>query len=255
LLTEIGHERAQELWLHGGYPGSILADSDDKRFAWREAFVKTYLEMDIPQLGIHVPAVQLRRFWTMLAHCHGQLWNASQIAASMNLSAPTIKKYLDILEDTFIVRQLQPYYPNIKKRITKSPKIYIRDSGLLHNLLRVRNYEELHDHPALGSSWEGFVIEQIIGIAPPTWETYFYRTAVGAEVDLLLISDQNDPIAIEIKYSLSPKASRGFWSSLEDLQCRKGFIIYPGEDSYPVSNEVDVLPLKNIQALFNGGKG
>jgi predicted AAA+ superfamily ATPase len=119
----------------------------------------------------------------------------------------------------------------------------------------VRNYEELHNHPTLGSSWEGFVIEQIIGIAPPTWETYFYRTAVGAEVDLLLISDQNDPIAIEIKYSLSPKASRGFWSSLEDLQCRKGFIIYPGEDSYPVSNEVDVLPLKNIQALFNGGKG
>jgi predicted AAA+ superfamily ATPase len=193
LLPEIGHERAQELWLHGGYPASILTDCDDDRFAWREAFIKTYLEMDIPQLGIHIPAAQLRRFWTMLAHSHGQLWNASRIAASMNLSAPTIKKYLDILEDTFIVRQLQPFYPNIKKRVTKSPKIYIRDSGLLHTLLKIRNFDELYSHPTLGSSWEGFVIEQIIGIAPTNWEAYFYRTTAGAEVDLLLFNDRMSP--------------------------------------------------------------
>ncbi len=251
LLPEIGNEKAQELWLHGGYPASILTDCDDDRFAWREAFIKTYLEMDIPQLGIHIPAAQLRRFWTMLAHSHGQLWNASRIAASMNLSAPTIKKYLDILEDTFIVRQLQPFYPNIKKRVTKSPKIYIRDSGLLHTLLKIRNFDELHSHPTLGSSWEGFVIEQIIGIAPANWEAYFYRTTAGAEVDLLLFNDRNEPIAIEIKYSLSPKVSRGFWNSLEDLQCTKGFIVYPGEDSYPVSSQVNTLPLKSISTLFD----
>ncbi|MBM4135294.1 MAG: ATP-binding protein [Nitrospira sp.] len=246
ILEETGYSNIQQLWLRGGYPLSYLSENDDASFTWREAFIKTYLEMDIPQLGIHVPAAQLRRFWTMLAHSHGQLWNASQIANSLGISAPTVRNYLDILAETFIVRQLQPYYFNIKKRLIKSPKVYIRDSGLLHALLRIRTIEDLQSHPSLGSSWEGFVIEQIIGLIPESWQAYFYRTNAGAEIDLLLFDDKNKPIAIEIKYSASPKVMRGFWNAYEDLSCERGFVIYPGEETYPLGNNVFALPVKEI---------
>ena len=245
-LHETGHKRIQQLWLRGGYPESYLSGDDEESFVWRETFIKTYLEMDIPQLGIHVPAMQLRRFCTMLAHFHGQLWNASQIANSLGLSAPTIRNYLDILEETFIVRRLVPYHLNLKKRLIKSPKVYIRDSGLLHALLRLRTSEDLQAHPSLGSSWEGFVIEQIAGVIPESWEIYFYRTSAGAEIDLLLFDQKRRPIAIEIKYSLSPTVTRGFWNAWEDIACRRGYVVYPGEESYPMGSGVSVLPVKDL---------
>jgi hypothetical protein len=251
LLAEINSESIQRLWLRGGYPESYLPKGNDNSFAWREAFIKTYLEMDIPQLGIRIPSQQLRRFWTMIAHSHGQLWNASKIAGSFGISAPTVRSYLDILEETFIVRQIQPYHSNIKKRLIKSPKVYVRDSGLLHTLIHIRTYEDLHSHPSLGSSWEGFIVEQVIGILPERWQAYFYRTGAGAEIDLVLFDSKHKPIAIEIKYSMSPKIERGFWNAYEDLSCKKGYIVYPGAESYPLSKNVFTLPVKDLSKLFD----
>jgi predicted AAA+ superfamily ATPase len=249
-LAEINSENIQKLWLRGGYPKSYLLRSNDDSFTWREAFIKTYLEMDIPQLGIHIPAQQLRRFWTMIAHSHGQLWNASKIAGSLGISAPTVRSYLDILEETFIVRQIQPYHFNIKKRLIKSPKVYIRDSGLLHTLLNIRTIEDLHGHPSLGSSWEGFIVEQILGILPERWQTYFYRTGAGAEIDLILFDSKHKPVAAEIKYSISPKVDRGFWNAYEDLSCKKGYVVYPGVESYPLGKNVVTLPVKDLAEIF-----
>jgi predicted AAA+ superfamily ATPase len=250
-LAEINSENIQKLWLRGGYPKSYLLRSNDDSFTWREAFIKTYLEMDIPQLGIRIPAQHLRRFWTMIAHSHGQLWNASKIAGSLGVSAPTAKSYLDILEETFIVRQIQPYHSNIKKRLIKSPKVYIRDSGLLHTLLNIRSIEDLHGHPSLGSSWEGFIVGQILGILPERWQTYFYRTGAGAEIDLILFDSKHKPVAIEIKYSMSPKVDRGFWNAYEDLSCKKGFVVYPGVESYTLGKNVLTLPVKNLSIIFD----
>jgi len=249
---EIGYDQSsiQNLWLKGGYPESFLADEDKISFQWREAFIRIYLERDIPQLGIKIPSLQLRRFWMMLAHSHGQLWNASQIANSLDTSAPTVRHYLDILEDTFIVRQLQPYYANIKKRLIKSPKIYIRDTGLLHALLKNRTFDALQSHPCLGNSWEGFVIEQITALVPDK-DVYFYRTSAGAEIDLLLFTKSDEPIAIEIKYSASPKPSKGFWIALNDLACRKGYVIYPGQESYPIASNIEVLSIHHLSRVYH----
>jgi hypothetical protein len=249
--AEGGYEKTQQLWLRGGYPESYLAATDMKSFSWRESFIKTYLEMDIPQLGIRVPASQLRRFWGMLAHSHGQLWNASQIANSLGITAPTVRHYLDILDDTFITRQLPPYYANIKKRITKSPKIYIRDSGILHALLGKPAFDQLQAHPSVGSSWEGFVIEQILRATPAGRQYYFFRTSAGAEIDLLLADGGHHLIAIEIKYSFSPKPSKGFRTAYNDLSCRKGFVVYPGEDSYPIGKDTFVIPLKDLARIIS----
>jgi len=247
-LEETGYEEGviRSLWLKGGYPESYLAGCDDLSFTWREAFIQTYLERDIPQLGIRIPSLQLRRFWTMLAHSHGQLWNASQIAKSLGVTAPTVKHYLDILTETFMVRQLQPFHSNMKKRLIKSPKIYIRDSGLLHSLLRNKTWETLQGHPMAGHSWEGFVLEQILNMIPENGEKYFYRTNAGAEIDLIIFSERS-PVAIEVKYSSSPKVSKGFWSAYEDLKCKRGFVIYPGKDFYPMGKNVFALPVSEIK--------
>lgn len=245
-LNEVGTTKFRQLWLRGGYPESFLARDDDKSFSWRESFIKTYLEMDIPQLGVRVPATQLRRFWTMLTQSHGQLWNASQIANSLGVTAPTVRHYLDILDDTFLVRQLQPFHGNIKKRTTKSPKVYIRDSGLLHALSRNPTFEQLHAHLSVGASWEGFVIEQIIRLIPSSWQYFFFRTHAGAEIDLLLLDKKNRLIAVETKYSLSPALTRGFWNAYEDLACRKGFVVYPGDESYPLGKSVFALSIKEL---------
>ena len=249
-IHETGHKNIQQLWLRGGYPLSYLAGSAEDSFQWRESFIKTYLEMDIPQLGIRVPSTQLRRFWTMVAHSHGHLWNASQIAGSLGVSAPTVRSYLDILEETFVVRRLQPYYVNVKKRLIKSPKAYIRDSGILHSLLRIEDLDDLMGNPAVGRSWEGFVIEQIIGLLPEGWSYFFYRTGAGAEIDLLLVDKKNRPIAVEVKYSASPKAERGFWNALEDLSCRKAFIVYPGEETYPSGKNTVTLSIKKLHNII-----
>ena len=252
-LKEIGYDKKnmKNLWLKGGYPNSFLSNTDELSFQWRESFIKTYLERDIPQLGIHIPANQLHRFWTMLAHTHGQLWNASKIANSLGVSSPTVKKYLDILEQTFIIKQLLPYHANIKKRLVKSQKIYIRDSGLLHTLLNIKTFDDLNSHPALGNSWEGFVTEQINSLIPDSWQTFFIRTSAVAEIDLLIIDHHNNKIAIEIKYSISPKISKGFWHAYKDLSCHKGYIIYPGKESYPINNNVTVLPLQNTGEIIS----
>jgi len=248
-LRETGSESLPKLWLRGGYPDSFLAGSDEQSFACREAFIKTYLEMDIPQLGLQIPSLQLRRFWTMIAHSHGQLWNASKIAESLGISAPTTRRYLDILSETFITRQLPPYYANVKKRLVKSPKVYIRDSGLLHALLMLRSLDELQSHPSLGSSWEGFVIEQIISTLSGTGEFFFYRTSAGAELDLLFLDRKNKPIAVEVKYSLSPGLSKGFRNAFADLACKQGFVVYPGEESYPLAENIFSLPVKKLRDL------
>jgi uncharacterized protein len=242
--TDTGH--FSRLWLRGGYPCSYLAVSDEESFVWRDAYIKTYLEMDIPQLGIHIPSVQLRRFWTMLAHSHGQIWNGSKIAGSLGVSAPTVRHYLDILTDTFVVTQVQPYHANVKKRLIKSPKIYIRDSGLVHALLHIETIDDLQAHPSLGSSWEGFVAEQITGLMAGKSEVYFYRTNAGAEIDLLFFDKTNSPVAVEVKYSLSPRVTKGFWNALDDLGCKAGFVVYPGEEAYPLGRNVSTLPIKEL---------
>lgn len=249
-IYETGHKDTLRLWLRGGFPLSFLSDNDNESFSWRESFIKTYLEMDIPQLGIRVPAQQLRRFWMMLAHSHGQLWNASRIAGSLGISAPTARHYLDILEDTFIARQLMPYHSNIKKRLVKSPKVYIRDSGILHALLMIWRLDDLQGHPTAGSSWEGFVIEQIFAAMPKGWQAYFYRTSAGAELDLLLFDSSNRAIGVEIKYSSTPQVGKGFWSAFNDMSCKKGFVVYPGDELYPLTKSVFVLPVKQLAKLF-----
>lgn len=248
-LSEVGYDKVQQLWLRGGYPESFLSDNDSNSYTWRENFIKTYLEMDIPQLGIQIPSMQLRKFWTMLSHYDGQLWNASQIALSLGISAPTVRNYLDILEETFIVRRLPPFFSNLKKRLIKSPKVYIRDTGLLHALLRSKNLEDLQGHPGIGSSWEGFIIEQILQLIPNNWQAFFYRTNAGAEIDLLLLNDKSEVFAIEVKYSASPKLLKGFWSAFEDLGCLKGCVVYPGNEKYPISDNVFALPAKNLSLI------
>ncbi len=249
-LTETGLEPLRQLWLRGGYPPSFLAEDDAESMNWRRSFIATYLERDLPQLGIRVPAGQLRRFWTMLAHLHGQLWNASRIAASMELSAPTIQRYLDILEDTFIVRQLRPYLANIRKRIVKSPKVYVRDSGLVHALLGIETGEDLAAHPTLGASWEGFVLAQILSLVPDGWQSYYYRTGAGAEIDLVLLDRRQEITAVEIKYSSAPQPPKGFRIACDDLKCGKRFIVYPGTERYPLPGGITALPVQDIPALF-----
>lgn len=249
-LAEIGAGDLQQLWLRGGLPDSLLARTDDDSFAWRETFISTYLERDLPQLGIRIPATHLHRFWTMLAHRHGQLWNASAIAVALGVTPPTARHYLNILEDTYVVRQLPAYFADIGKRLTKSPKVYLLDSGLLHTLVGVRNFDDLQAHPLVGHSWEGFAIEQVLRMKPRSWQACFFRTFAGAEIDLLLIDGKGEMIALEAKYSLSPKPARGLWVSYRDLGCRKGYVFYPGDEEYPIGEGAWALPLSSIQKVF-----
>lgn len=244
VLPETG--RRDALWLRGGYPESFLAPTDEISDGWRQSFIRSYLERDLPQLGIRIPTAQLRRFWTMLAHSHGQLWNASRIAAGLGLSAPTVRHYLDILEDTFLARQLQPYHPNLGKRLTKSPKVYLRDCGLLHALLGLRTQDELLGHPALGASWEGFVLEQVLATASPERQAFFFRTSAGAEIDLVLVGRRGEVTAIEAKYSSAPAPTKGFWNAYRDLECCQGFVIYPGREKYPLGQGVTALPIEDV---------
>jgi len=249
LITELESDKktVDKLWIRGGFPDSFLAKNEEASLNWRESFIKTYLERDIPNFGIKIPSIQLRRFWMMLAHSHGSLWNASKIASALGVSAPTAKYYLDILEETFIVRHLPPFYSNIKKRLVKSPKIYIRDSGLLHNLFGIENKEGLLGHPAAGHSWEGFVIEQVINMLPKKYTFYFYRTSSGAEVDLVVVKGDKPVLCIEVKLSLSPVPTQGFFNSMIDLHCYNGIIIYPGNDTYSIKNDVKIMPILKLQ--------
>lgn len=228
-------------WLRGGYPRSILADSDDISFQWREDYIRTFLERDIPQLGFHIPASMMGRLWQMLAHCQGQVLNASKFAASMGVSSHTIRKYIDLLEQTFMLRVLLPYTGNTKKRLVKSPRVYIRDSGILHALLGIENSQELFGHPVYGPSYEGYVIENII-TRLRRWKASFFRTSNGAEMDLVLEKGRRK-VAVEIKSSTSPVTSKGFWTSIETIQPDETFIIAPVDSAYPVAENVTVMPL------------
>ena len=228
-------------WERGGYPLSWLASSDADSFEWREAFIQTHLERDLPTLGIRVPGLHLRRFWQMLAHSHGQLWNASRLASSFGVSAPTMQHYLEILESTYMVRRLLPLTANLGKRLTKSPKVYIQDSGLLHCLLGIQSVDELYGHPVAGASWEGWVMEQLIRVLGPAWRLSFYRTAAGAEVDVVAERGSRR-LAFEMKLSTAPAPTKGFWQALADVKPEQTYIVAPVEAEYPVAETVHVIP-------------
>ena len=247
-LLEIGTDQMQTLWARGGFPRSYLADSDSDSLAWREGFIQTFLERDIPQLGITIPAPAMRRFWTMMENYHGQTWNASELARSMGLSDKTVRSYLDILTGTFMVRQLQPWYENIGKRQVKAPKIYLRDSGLLHSLLSLSGHYELMGHPRLGASWEGFAIEQILQAVRPQ-EAFFWSTYSGAEIDLFLFHEGKRQ-GFEVKFNEAPGISKSMRMTLNDLALEHLWLIYPGETRYPVDDHITVLPLSEIFELF-----
>jgi len=244
-LDEVGAstENQAKLLLRGGFPESFLAATDKASLRWRQAFIRTFIEQDLPQLGINIPAAHIRRFWQMLAHLHGQLWNASQMAASLGLTPPTMRRYLDILADTFMVRVLPPYHANLGKRLIKSPKVFLRDSGLLHALLNIETIEDLYGHPIVGASWEGLVIEHLIG-SPRNQaaEPYFYRTVAGAELDLV-ISAPTEMRAFEAKLGLSPSLTKGYHLALVDLGITLGSVVYSGTESYRMTNDTQVTSL------------
>jgi predicted AAA+ superfamily ATPase len=228
-------------WERGGYPLSWLAGSDADSFQWRDAFIQTHLERDLPTFGIRVPALHLRRFWQMVAHSHGQLWNASRLAASFGVSAPTMQHYLEILESTYMVRRLLPLTANFGKRLTKSPKVYIQDSGLLHCLLGIRSVDELYGHPVAGTSWEGWVLEQLVRVLGSAWRLSFYRTAAGAEVDVV-VERGNRRLAFEMKLGTAPALTKGFWQALADIKPEATYIVAPVEAEYPLAETVQVIP-------------
>jgi predicted AAA+ superfamily ATPase len=253
-IAELGGEVIDPLWLRGGFPESYLAASDAASLRWREDFIRTYLEREIPQLGPRIPAETLRRLWAMLAHNQGQLLNAAAIARGLGVSAPTVNPYLDLLVDLLLVRRLQPRLANVGKRQVRSPKTYVRDSGLLHALLGLGDKEALLGHPVLGGSWEGYVIENLIALAPPRVEPSFYRTSGGAEIDLVLRWPEGHEWAIEVKRSLSPRPTRGMRSAMQDLDPERSFIVYPGKDRYRVDEQIEVVSLPDLAAdLIAGG--
>lgn len=235
-----------KLWLRGGFPDSYLANNDEDSYAYRRNFIRTYLERDVPQFGPRIPSETLERLWIMLAHSQGQLLNASSLANSLSISAPTVSSYIDLLSDLLLVRRLPPLHANTKKRLVKSPRVYVRDSGLVHALLGVGNYNQLSGHPVYGSSWEGFVIENLLSVAPDRSIASFYRTAAGAEIDLILDLPGGQRWAIEIKSGLEPKLQKGFYHALEDIAPDRSFVVYAGTDRYPVTTTTDAIGLKEL---------
>jgi predicted AAA+ superfamily ATPase len=246
-LWEVGVGRKTSLWIRGGFPRSFLAADDRDSMAWREDFIRTFLERDIPQFGITIPAETLRRCWTMLAHYHGQVWNAAQLARSLGTSENTARRYLDILAGAYMVRVLPPWFENIRKRQVKAPKIYIRDSGLLHALLQLPTWQDLHGHPTLGASWEGFALEQVIG-ALKTRDAYFWATHGGAELDLLTLVRGNR-YGFEFKYADAPGRTRSMHAAIEDLGLEHLWVIYPGQQEYALDAEISVIPIDRVLNL------
>jgi len=247
LEVEAAHKgNIRRLWLRGGFPRSYLAANDDISFEWRQDFIRTFLERDIGMLGFRMPPTRLGRFWKMCAHIHGSLLNASKLADSLGVSSHTVRSYMDILEHTFMVRVLLPDAPNLKKRLVKSPKIYIRDSGILHALLDIRTHDDLLAHPVLGASFEGFAMENILACAK-NYEPSFYRTSAGAEIDLILRKGRRT-LAFELKSSTVPRVSKGFWNALDDISPDEAYVVAPVKESYPMKGEVMVSPLQEITA-------
>jgi predicted AAA+ superfamily ATPase len=237
------------LWVRGGFPESFLASSDERSFAWRTAFIRTYLERDVPALGPRIPAETLRRFWQMLAHSQGQMLNAAQLAGALAVSGHTVARYLDLMVDLMLVRRLEPWSSNARKRLVKTPKVYVRDCGLVHALLGIHNQEELLGHPVAGFSWEGLHIENILSTLPAAARAAFYRTAAGAEIDLVIEFSAKERWAIEIKRSLSdPRPSKGFYIACDDLKASRRIVLYPGDESFPLDAKTQVMPLKRLLA-------
>ena len=240
----------EKLWFRGGFPDSYLAESDSASWHWRQDFIKKYVEKDIPLFGPQVPATRMRRFWTMLAHYHGQQANLSDIGKSLEVSHTTIKTYLDTLQDFFMVRQLPAWSGNTKKRLVKTPKIYIRDSGLLHSLLTIQDFEHLLGHPVLGASWEGFVVETVLNSISSSWTPSYYRSSNQAEIDLVLEKSNQEVWAIEVKRSIAPSLSSGFHRACEDIGATKKWVVYSGKDRFPIKNETEVIGLIEFLGLL-----
>ncbi len=234
------------LWLRGGFPDSFLAGSDGQSMRWRMDFIRTYLERDIPQFGRRIPAETLRRFWTMMAHHQGGMLNVAQLARNVGVDVKTATSYIDLLTDLLLVRRLPAWHANLGKRLVKSPKVFVRDSGIVHALLSIRDEDTLLAHPVVGASWEGFVIENLLNLAPEGVHGYFYRTGGGAEIDLLLHFPGGRLWAVEIKRSLAPRPERGFHSACADLQPERRFVVYPGAETFPLTPEIEAVPVRDL---------
>ncbi len=247
-LLEVATSPAEQdrLWLRGGFPDSFLASADGLSMRWRRDFIRSYLERDIPQFGPRISAETLRRFWTMLAYNQAAMLNAAQLSRSLGVDVKTVSAYLDLLSDLLLVRRLPPWQANIGKRLVKSPKIYLRDSGLVHALLGMEDKEMLLSHPVVGASWEGFVVETLLSVAPEGTQGFFYRTGGGAEIDLLLHFPGGHLWAVEIKRSLSPHPERGFYSACADLKPQKQFLVYPGIHAYALNTDIQVISLEAL---------
>lgn len=244
---EVEPERLNVLWLRGGFPESLLAQSDAASLRWRLDFIRTYLERDIPQLGPRIPSETLRRLWTMLAHSQGGILNAAALARSLAVDGKTVVRYLDLLVDLLLVRRLAPWHGSVRKRLVKSPKVYVRDSGLVHALLNILDNEALLAHPVVGASWEGMAIESLIVAAPQGTQAYFFRTAAGAEIDLLLERPgERRPWAIEIKRGLAPRIERGFHAACETVEPIRRCIVYSGRERYPLAEGIEAFPLTEL---------
>jgi len=246
-LSETGHDTMTDLWVKGSFPLSYLASSAEDSLAWRNNFIRTFLERDIPQLGINIPALAMRRFWTMLAHLHGQTWNASAIGRSMGLSDKTVRHYLDILTGTFMLRQVQPWFENINKRQVRAPKVFLRDSGILHALLSIPDINVLTGHPRLGASWEGFALEQFLSIVRPG-DAYFWATYSGAELDLFFFS-QGKRYGVEFKFNDAPSTSKSMRVAIDTLGLHHLYVVYPGKKSYPLDELITVLSIKDLKLV------
>ncbi|MFZ4539670.1 ATP-binding protein [Propionivibrio sp.] len=251
-VSETSAIAGDELWLRGGFPESFLAPSASRSLRWRQDFIRSYLERDIPQFGPRIAAETLRRFWTMLAHHQGGLLNTAQFARNLGVDAKTAASYLDLLVDLLLVRRLPPWHVNIGKRLIRSPKVYVRDSGLIHALLGITDKENLLSHPVVGQSWECFVIENLLASAPDSVQGYFYRSSGGAEIDLLLTWPDGKQWAVEIKRSLTPKLERGFYAACADLKPQRKFVVYPGIERYRLAEDIEVISLAQLASDLAG---
>ncbi|MDN5210476.1 ATP-binding protein [Fulvivirgaceae bacterium BMA12] len=247
-------KKLNTLWLRGGFPESLLAATNQSSLNWRYDFIKTYLERDIPQLGPRIPAITLERFWTMLAHNQGTTINAAHMARNLEVSGVTVGRYLDLMVDLLLIRRLQPFTFNIGKRLVRSPKVYVRDSGIAHALLNISEYNDLLGHPVIGGSWEGFVIENIMSVAPTHVRPFFYRTTGGAEIDLVLEFGPKKRWAIEIKRSETPSLSKGFYQACDDIKPTKKYVVYTGQDSFPMSNDIMATSLFDMMQIISTEK-
>jgi predicted AAA+ superfamily ATPase len=251
---EVPLDQLDRLWVRGGFPRSFLADNDDLSMEWRRDFIRTYLERDIPQFGSRIPAETLRRFWTMLAHNQSQRFNAAELASGLGVDGKTTASYLDLLVDLLLVRRLPAWHRNVGKRLVKSPKVYVRDSGIVHALLGIRDKETLLGHPVAGPSWESFVTETLIAAAPDGTEAHYYRTATGTEIDLLLTLPGGKLWAIEIKRSSAPSVERGFHLACADLKPNKRFVVYSGSEHFPLNADTDVIGLSELGRALQEAK-